>query len=225
MKAKSYLMFGVVILISILVGLLISQVSARLDPLRKLLNLFGLGPQGLTVIEHDTIIDKIEQVSELTTTKYNIQLVVTSEYGGTFAGTGNFKLALIAKGRVEAGLDLKKLDPSTVKVSDDGQSVTVNLPPVKILNRDSILIDDPDEPKDTYVWVLSRAFGADTSGAEQTLRANAANQVLEAACKDGILEQATKDAKSAIEQLLKTFVPNVKVLSEPVPSLDACTGK
>jgi hypothetical protein len=177
-----------------------------------------------TMITSDSVIDKIEQVSGLTTTKYTIQLVAKSEtVGGWFLlGATNVKMLLIAKGTVRAGLDLAKLDPSAVIVSDDGKSVTVHLPQVKIFDRDQILSSNPS---DTYVYDVQKGIAADTTNTETQLRGLANDQLLEAACKDGIMDEANKNAKTVIEQLLKTFVNHVIVISAPVPTVDACKTK
>jgi hypothetical protein len=176
------------------------------------------------IITSGAVIEKIEQVSELTTTKYSIQLVAKSETVGEWylLGTTNVKMLLIARGKVNAGLDLAALDPSAVRVSNDGQSVTVRLPQVKIFDRDHILSSNPS---DTYVYDVQKGIASDTSGTETQLRGVANDQILEAACKDGIMDEATKNAKVVVEQLLKTFFTNVTVTSAPVPSVDACKAK
>ena len=213
MKVKYFLVFGVIVLV--LIGVLVLQASGRLS----IGSLLGLSGGKMTIITSDAIIDKIEQVSELTTTKYTIQLVVRGEFLGTFLGSGDIKMLLVAKGTVKAGLDMAKLDASAVSVSEDGKSVTVNLPPVKIFDRDHILSSNK---QDTYVYDVKAGIAAQTGGMETGLRAEANKQILEAACKDGIMEQASRDAKVAIEQLLLAFVPNVTVLSAPVPSVEEC---
>jgi hypothetical protein len=215
MKTKPYLMFGVVA--AVFIGIIVLLAVGRFNWLSAL-----LGTPTTTIITSDTIIDKIEQVSELTTTKYSIQLVVQGHYTDTFLGTGDIHMLLIAKGTVRAGLDMSKLDPTAVTVSADGKSVTVNLPPVKIFDPNHILSSDPN---DTYVYHEIHGIGAQTGGMETVVRAEAANQILEAACKDGIMDKATEDAKVVLEDLLKLFVPNVTVISAPVPSLDACKAK
>ena len=219
MKVKIFLVVGLVIVV--IIGTVVIG-----NGLNNLFSTFlnNLVGTTTTMITSDTVIDKIEQVSELTTTKYTIQLVAKSEtVGGWFLlGTTNVKMLLIAKGTVRAGLDLAKLDASEVIVSDDGKSVTVHLPQVKIFDRDQILNSNPS---DTYVYDVQKGIAADTTNTETQLRGLANDQILEAACKDGIMDEATKNAKIVIEQLLKTFVTNVTVISAPVPSVDACKAK
>ncbi|MCX6078806.1 MAG: DUF4230 domain-containing protein [Chloroflexi bacterium] len=222
MKANNFLLFGLIIVIIAVIGTLSLQAKGFFNPLWALLNIQSGAKT--TIITSDAVIDKIEQVSELTTTKYTIQLVAKSEAVGewyTFGAT-NVKMLLIAKGTVRAGLDLSKLDASAVIVSDDGKSVTVNLPPVKIFDRDQILSSNPT---DTYVYDVQKGIVADSMSTETQLRGVANDQLLEAACKDGIMDEATKNAKIVVEQLLKTFVTNVTVINAPVPSVDACKAK
>ena len=223
MKVKKILVIGLVIIV-IIIGIITIMVMGI-----RLLNSFSTIQNNLlgtttTMITSDTVIDKIGQVSELTTTKYTIQLVAKSEtVGGWYLlGTTNVKMLLIAKGTVRAGLDLEKLDASEVRVSDDGKSVTVHLPPVKIFDSDHILSSDPS---DTYVYDVQKGIAADTTNTETQLRGLANDQILEAACKDGIMDEANKNAKIVIEQFLKTFVTNVNVISAPVPSVDDCKAK
>ena len=222
MKVKKFLVVGLIIVVIISIVFIGVKINNLFSTIQN--NLDNLAVTKTTMITSDTVIDKIEQVSELTTTKYTIQLVAKSEtVGGWFLlGTNNVKMLLIAKGTVRAGLDFAKLDASEVIVSDDGKSVTVHLPQVKIFDRDQILNSNPS---DTYVYDVQKGIAADTTNTETQLRGLANDQILEAACKDGIMDEATKNAKIVIEQLLKTFVTNVIVISAPVPSVDACKTK
>jgi len=219
LKPKYYVVIGIVVIGAVVAILLGNRFFSVLETFVN-----NLGGTKTTILTSDMVIEKIEQVSELTTTKYTIQLVAKSETVGAWylLGATNVKMLLVAKGTVRAGLDLAKLDASQVIVSDDGKSVTINLPPVKIFDRDYILSSNPD---DVYVYDVQKGIVADTTNTETQLRGVANDQILEAACKDGILDEATKNSKSAIEQLLKTFGTNVIVISAPVPSLEACVAK
>jgi hypothetical protein len=224
MKTNNCLVFFVIVLLVVLavIGTLVLQASGLLNPVWTFLNIQSGAKTA--IITSDTVIQKIEQVSEITTTKYSIQLIAKSETVGewyTF-GAANVKMLLIAKGTVRAGLDLAKLNASAVNVSEDGKSVTVNLPPVKIFDRDQILSSNPS---DTYVYDIQKGIAADSKSTETQLRGVANDQILESACTDGIMAEATKNAKTVVEQLLKSFVTNVTVISAPVPSLDACKAK
>jgi hypothetical protein len=131
-------------------------------------------------------------------------------------------MLLVAKGRVQAGLDLAQLDKSDITVSKDGKTVTVNLPPVKIFNYGYILSSDP---ADTYVYNVDSGAFTGTAGMETEARAAAMDAILASACKDGILEQATKDARLAVTRFLGAVVENVIVNSAAVPSVEQCKAK
>jgi hypothetical protein len=120
----------------------------------------------------------------------------------------NYENALmIAKGTVEAGIDLNQMDPSDVKISEDGKEISVKLPPVIILNRDYILSND----QDTRVYRPKDGLFANTKGRETELRHKANQELLKSACEAGIMDRATKFSKIAIEQLLNTTLPGVDI--------------
>ena len=136
---------GVIVIIGIIIGSVV--VGNVINNLKT--SLSDALATKTNIITSDTVVDKIEQVSELTTTKYTIQLVAKNETvgGWLLLGTTNVKMLLIAKGTVRAGLDLAKLDASAVTVSGDGKSVTVHLPQVKIFDRDHILSSNPSDTR------------------------------------------------------------------------------
>ncbi len=221
----SWLTGALVLVVIVLVGLPMLRAAINgLNPFSAFLNFFSSGK--LTIITSDAIIEKIEQVSELTTTKYTVQVVATAHKDPAKADpqglVSGAKLLLIAKGRVEAGLDLAQLDESDITVSKDGKTVTVNLPPVKIFNHGYILSSDP---ADTYVYDVDRGVFTSTGGMETAARATAMENILASACKDGILEQATKDARLAVAHFLGAVVENVIVNSAAVPSVEQCKAK
>jgi hypothetical protein len=236
MKAKSFAVLGVVILI--IIGALALQAGGRLPFLDQWLgNLNPFKPQPTTITFGDAVIDDIKQVSELTTVIYSIQEVHETGYKKSddpnkydcISTGGDFGTIMVVKGMVEAGLDLTQLDASDVSVSEDGKSITVNLPPVKILTeRKSILSSNP---KDTYVYLTCGTFSATRINMyynpieeEKELRATAGGKLLETACNDGILKEATDDARVTMEKFLKTVGPNVTVTVQtaPVPTVEEC---
>jgi hypothetical protein len=107
-------------------------------------------------------VEKLRASSYLTTTKYTIKLAARSDTPGNWFAFGlNWKkMLLVAMGTVEAGIHLNQLDTSAVSVSGDGKSITVNLPPTMIRNRDYSLSNDPSEP---YVYTSSGGWFANTS--------------------------------------------------------------
>jgi hypothetical protein len=229
MKAKSFVVLGVVIVL-IIIGVLVLQAGGRLPFLDRWLdNLNPFKPQPTTITIGDAIITDISQVSQLTTTIFTIQQVVEGGYNKASERLnlfgGDFWMIMVVKGTVEAGLDLDQLDTSDVIVSEDGKNITVNLPPVKILTEISHIVSS--NSGDTYVYDFWREPFAQSDDIETVLRANAGAQILATACEDGILDDATEDARIAIDEFLKTTLPNVTVavVSGPVPSVEACKAK
>src|SRR5512143_3824275 len=135
MKGKnSYGVSIILLLVIVFIGLLVWSNMSFLDPVRSILGL-------KTKITSGEVIEKIRAASYLTTTKYTIQVVAKSETPG-FLIFGWAKMLIIAKGTVEAGIDLNQLTAKDVSVSEDGKSITVTLPPVMIRNRDYSLSND-----------------------------------------------------------------------------------
>lgn len=223
MKVKTFAFLGVVIFV--ISGAFFLRAGGRPPFLDQLLdNLTPFKPQPTTISFSDAVIDDINQVSELTTTTYMIQQVVRNE-GGGFAT--HYLVILVAKGKVNAGLDLDQLDARDVSVSEDGKNITVTLPPVKILTKRSNILSSKEEDTYIYTKIKDITSGANLDEIEQEMRNNAGAQILETACNDGILRAATDDARAAIEQFLKTARSdvNITIVSAPVPSVDECKNK
>jgi hypothetical protein len=161
-----------------------------------------LAPAPTTIaVDRPAIIQEIRALNRLETTSASIEKVITAEQGGSafynfFAGD---KLLLVAHGDVIAGLDLSKMQPTDVQVSEDGKSATINLPPPEIL------VSRLDNEK-THVY--DRDTGIFTQGnpnLETEARRVAEQQILQAACEDGILKRAADEGKRSIENLVRAF--------------------
>jgi hypothetical protein len=231
MKGKFFVFIGVVILC--IIGVFVLQAVGSLPSLNQWLdtqNPFKTPPT--TITTGDAIITDINQVRELTTTVYIIQQVAEGGYKGSDDPNkadckswfgGDFWTTIVVKGRVEAGLDLEQLSAKNVSFSDDGKSITVNLPPVKILTDIRHILSSNES--ETYVYSSCHTRNAKGwEDIEANLRAKAGDQILESACKDGILIHAAKDANTSIDRFLKLSQPGVDitVVSAPVPSVDEC---
>jgi hypothetical protein len=205
-RKKSFSTFGVLIIV---IAVLI-------------LPLMGCGPK----ITSDEVVENLRAVGYLTTTKYVIQVVVKADNPGTgwLFGQEYKKMLLVSKGTVQAGIDLDQLATSDIIVSDDGKSITVNLPPVMIHNRDNCL---SNKEGDTYVFKASYGWFANITSLQTELRGAANEALVVAACEGDIMRRATADTKFAVNHLLKTIFPtvNVTVVSAPMPSVKDCIAK
>jgi hypothetical protein len=214
MKVKIVVGIGMVIIVMVLV--LVFQAGGHLPFLDQFLD--DINPfKPKEQITINIVITDIKQVSQLVTTKYTIQQVDRRD-GPTW------RLIMIEKGTVEAGLDLKQITESNVTISEDNKSIIVNLPPVMILTeRDHIV---SDAPEDTYRYDYWNFIAWITGNDVQALMVSEADdRMLETACKDGILKDATEDAQAAIERFLRNTAPgyDITVVSAPVPT--ECTAK
>lgn len=161
-----------------------------------------LAPAPTTIsVDRPAIIQEIRALNRLETTSASIEKVITAEQGGSafynfFAGD---KLLLVAHGDVIAGIDLSKMRPEDMQVSEDGKSATVNLPPPEIL------VSRLDNEK-THVYDRDTGiFTQGNPGLESEARRVAEQQILQAACEDGILKRAADEGKRSIENLVKAF--------------------
>ena len=142
------------------------------------------------------VVQRIQHLNQLTTTKYTMQLVVGKGQDGYLFGFGKDKILLIAQGKVVAGIDLRQMTEQDVKIEADRTKITVNLPPAQVM--DNYLDDNHTQvyQRETGIWPP-----ADPQ-LETAARRQANEQILQSACEAGILKEASDDAKTAVQQLL-----------------------
>lgn len=228
MKAKYFAALGVVVLV--IIGALALQAGGRLPFLDEWLgNLNPFKPKPSIITISDAIITDITRVKQLTTTIYTAQQLAEKRHDrGTWdLPLSSYRMVMVMKGTVEAGLDLNQLHVSDVSMSEDGKTITVKLPAVMILTDPEYVLSNDDE--DTYVFyqnieIAALAEGVKGIDLENQLRSEAGANIIQAACKDGILTDATNNARDAIDRFLKTTQPNVNitVVSAEVPSVNDC---
>jgi hypothetical protein len=108
---------------------------------------------------------------------------------------GESRVLLLAHGVVNAGVDLKRLQPSDVIIS--GKTILIRLPPPQI--TDAYLDDKASQVIDHSTGLL-RSFDKDL---EQTARQNAVDDIARAARRGGILDDADKRARAELAVFLK----------------------
>lgn len=218
MKARHIAILGVVILI---IGALILQAGDGLPFLDKWLgNLNPLKPKPAIIAIGESIITDITQEKLLTTTIYSIQLSVEKRFDGTWLQAKSYRMVMVLKGSVEAGLDLDQFHSSDVSMSPDGKTIIVNLPPVKILTDSAhVLSNDSTE---TYVFFsnFQRNAAISQTDLEAQIRSEAGGSIIQTACNEGILANATTDAYNTVVRLMNTRETDldIKVVSAPVPT-------
>lgn len=166
------------------------------------------------------VIQQVQGVSELTTAVFTMQAVVPTSQNATFNGfvIGTTKLLYIAYGEVRAGVDLRRLTPDRVQVSNN--TIQIQLPPPQLLDRKI------DVSRST-VYDYNRGtlgLGPDVAPELQALaQKEALKKIVEAACTDGVLDQANDRAKLAVTQLLTTAGYQNITVETQTPSPTACT--
>lgn len=166
-----------------------------------------------TVLSGAAVVQRIQALSRLETASYTVQTVieVQQKQGNPlfdfFAGDA---LLLIAHGSVVAGIDLSAMKDSDVTTSPDGRTITVRLPPARIL---STSLDNAR----TRVYSRDRGwFAPENKDLETRARQEAEAQILHAACEDGVLSKATEQAGATLEQFL-SLIDGVTIIVQTAP--------
>jgi hypothetical protein len=173
----------------------VGSVNQTINLVRSVLD----GGEVVIIDRQPPVITQIRELGRLETASYTVEKVLE---GGVDQGSELLNLLLgdrllfIAHGEVIAGVDLTELGDEDVTVSDDRQSVTLRLPPARVLTQ---RLDNE------LSRVYDREQGLLTKGdpeLESQVRQDAERAVLAAACEGGILDQAELNAQRQVQILL-----------------------
>lgn len=164
------------------------------------------------------VLDQVQGLSELATTQFSMQTVVTASKSRN-VGPFQFdtRMLYVAYGEVRAGVDLSLLGPADVMVQEN-RAVTVTLPPPQIL-------DSKIDVNRSYVYDYQQGVLSPQAPELQTeAERQALDQIIAGACQSSILDQANERAELAIMKLLGvmdfgTIVVNTRL---PDPAVDPC---
>ncbi len=160
------------------------------------------------------VVTRIRQLNRIETTSYTVEKVFEASIQGNVFQNILFgdRLLLIAHGIVVAGIDLDNLEADDITISEDGKTITIDLPPVEIF---SATLDN------TRTRVYDREKGllaTSDKDLESIARQKAEAEILQAACEYDIMQRATTDARKSIEQLLLMLdFERVEIVADPVP--------
>jgi hypothetical protein len=190
----------------------------------KVTNLFAIptpGPTATPKIDIEPVVlHQIQGLSELTTTRFGMQTVVTASKGRSLGPFEfNTRLLYVAYGEVRAGIDLSLLGPADVTVQED-RSVTVTLPPPQIL-------DSKIDVKRSYVYDFQQGILSPQAPELQTAaEREALDQIVAGACQSNILHEANERAELAITKLLDAMgFADVTVNTQtPGSTANPCAG-
>lgn len=166
----------------------------------------------IETITREGVITQIQQLNRLQTVAFSVDTVITSERPGSWMKLwqDEQKALFIARGRVEAGVDLSALTPEMVQViapsaalNADQEAapavlmpqINITLPPSEIF---SVYLDDIE----IYDWQTG-AFGIMQVDPKILAQAQtmAKKEVLERACRGDVMNMALKNAQTQLQQL------------------------
>lgn len=153
-------------------------------------------------------IEEIRQLSELTTSQLNLQLVIPTEQSANFGGfeIGKTKVLYIAKTKIEAGIDLNKINQSNIQFNSKNRETTLTLPSPEVLD---IKLDT----NQSKLYDASKTtFLAPDTAPQLVVKAQekAIEDSKKEVCNSKLLEEANISAKSKLELFFK--LSNAKVL-------------
>ncbi|WP_201611335.1 DUF4230 domain-containing protein [Psychrobacter submarinus] len=165
-------------------------------------------------ITREGVVTQIQQLNRLQTVAFSVDTIITSEREGSWAKLwqDEQKALFIAKGRVQAGIDLSALTPEMVQVvqptneqleaADNSTTpssimpkINITIPPSEVF---AVYLDDIE----IYDWQTG-AFGmmqVDPAILAQA-QSMAKKEVLERACRGDVMTMALSNAQTQLQQL------------------------
>ena len=171
----------------------------------------------IEAITREGVVTQIQNLNRLETVAFSVDTVITSQRSGSWMKLwqDEQKALFIARGRVEAGINLSALTPEMVQVIQPIESevnnaenadvnasvsimpqINITLPPSEIF---SVYLDDIE----IYDWQTG-AFGmmqVDPKILKQA-QSMAKAEVLERACRGDVMTMALENAQTQLQQLL-----------------------
>ena len=175
----------------------------------------------IETITRDGVVTKIQQLNRLQTVAFSIDTVISSQKQGSWMKLwqDEQKGLFIARGRVEAGVDLSALTPEMVQVvqptanenakktkSDmptaEGENSVATMPHIHITLPPSEIFSVYLDNIEIYDWQTG-AFGLMKVDPKILAQAQsmAKKEVLERACRGDVLDMALKNAQTQMQQL------------------------
>ncbi|MDO9121995.1 MAG: DUF4230 domain-containing protein [Anaerolineaceae bacterium] len=193
------------------------SISNALNPLKQanqslstqIANL--LHPTPTIIPDPITIIHEVRGLARLETIQYSVEKIITAEIGGgIFEFLNKDRLLLVAHGTVIAGVDLEKLTPDDLWLTNS--VLNVRLPAAEIF------IASLDNEK-SYIFDRETSILRQSDPNLETLARQIAEQeIRKSAIEDGILEIAQRNAESYLSRLFLALGYADVIFMEPAPS-------
>jgi hypothetical protein len=148
-------------------------------------------------LSRPAVVQNIQRLQRLETVVYSVEKIVTGTQDSAYfpRALAGDRILLIVYGEVTAGIDLGKLDTSSIAVRD--RSISLQVPPAEIF---STRIDN------AKTQVYSRETGLfvrPDPNLETIARRAAEQQVHQAAVDSGILKTAADNGRMTLQKLLE----------------------
>lgn len=196
----------------------------------------------IETITREGVVTQIQQLNRLQTVAFSVDTVITSQRQGSWMKLwqDEQKGLFIARGRVDAGIDLSALTPEMVQVVQPEQSnanveeaqandvntpasmmpqINITLPPSEVF---SVYLDNLE----IYDWQTG-AFGlmqVDPKILEQA-QTMAKKEVLERACRGDVMNMALQNAQTQLQQLFAMTGAVVTVTTQGAGACQLPTAK
>lgn len=155
----------------------------------------------LNFVSAPDVVEKVQRLNRLETVVYSLDTVVEGNESNPILpdALAGDRLLMIVHGQTIAGVDMSKLKPESIQITQDagGRSIQLSLP------ASQVFLTTIDEQK-------SRVYARDTGlfvkadpNLETEVRKKAQIDLQQAALSDGILDTATKNAKVTITAMLE----------------------
>ena len=170
------------------------------SPLQQLGN-FARNPLGFstrTGMSGPVVLQQVQKLNRLETTRYNGQAIVKGDTSGALPGwLAGDKMVFIAHGEVVAGVDLSKLKSEDVREANG--HITLKLPPAEIFHTS--LDNATSEVFERKVGLFSKPDAT----LETKVRGEAETRIREAALEAGVLKTAKNNAHETLRDFLKSL--------------------
>ncbi len=158
-------------------------------------------------------VERLQALSQLTTTRFNYSHIVTSEVEmpGILSGLYGQGLAYVAVGHINAGIDVSQISAEDIVYDEERNLLTVMLPAPTL--QDCFL----DEAQSYVVTRSTGLFAQPSIALESSARRFAIQQYRDMALEDGILEEARTQSIQVMEEFLASVVGDAVLVVEVEP--------
>ena len=155
----------------------------------------------LTIASAPDVVEKVQQLNRLETVVYSLDTVVEGDESNPVLpdALAGDKLLMIVHGQTIAGIDMSKLQPDSVQITEgtQGRSIRLTLPPSQVFMTTIDVHKTRVYARDTGLFVK-----ADPNLETQVLQ-KSQTQLQQAALSDGILDAAAKNARATVTAMLE----------------------